>query len=435
MKSSIVRKLGPTETFFAFNHNLASMIVVNAVCLNKTLDVGRLITALDLVKKCHPILSLRTEYVIGKWYFCRGANEPIELVTSKLTSTQTWQQIAQEEVHTPFNIRSRKPLIRCHLIEQESGETVFLLVGSHVILDGLSSVTLMDQVLTAYANPNVEFEKCVLQPALDDLLVQYDVDQNLFPFDQPAEDGDIALTTDQNWSDPALRKSRFMVANIDRRRVDNLIELCRSQQITLNALLNAIALKAIYRNHDYVKPVNLFGGGNGDLRNHCIPPLNNNDIGCYVSMFGFSELVSDSVSLWELAKVIHKKLQGYFSSNITVHTARDYFWESLIQPGAIEKVSCTRQGRFGHLHLSNLGKIHLSENYGDINVEGFHFIAGQHIEGAVYWMGVATLPSRLCLTFTTIDPMTSDKKSMKFVDLVVQEIENLSETLVPPDPC
>ena len=423
------RSLGPTESFFAFHQAYGSMTVVNALVIQGAIDVQRLGIAINKLKATHAVLNMQTVLADDQWHYVDGANTPIELKISNLSPDQTWQTIVEEESAKPFETDPSKPLVRFHLIRQNSDQFVLLLVGSHAFLDGVSSICLQDQLLEYYLNPKQVIEERKLKPSMDQLLDHIDVPGDLLPFDAPLEDHEVTPVVDRNDTTSDQRIGRFFSRTIDKETADKLIRTCREKGITLNPLIYAAAQIAIYRINQQQEPLSIACGGNSNMRSLCQPSPQDEDLGCYVSMFGYRAEVTPETSLWELAEFGHKKLTQRFSSYSQVNTTRYPFWKDFLSLKHLDEASKTRQGRFSHFHLSNLGKVKLKPRYGNLQINAYHFLAGQQFLGTIYWMGAASIESKLCLSFSTVEPMLSKEKTEAWVNLTVEILTQPAQKL------
>lgn len=423
----IQRELGPTETFFAFAHEHTAMLVVNAITFTGNMESNRLRVAIAKVKVAHPILCMRTIQKDGLWFFHHSAHDEIELKMTHLI-TGSWHDIAQYEIHTPFDITSHRPLIRFHLIQISDSQQVLLLVGSHVILDGISSTSIMEQILQVYANLDMPLKTHKFQPAMDILCQHLMVNPEHISQDTLATDEEIAHVIDRGSSNIAERKNRLLTLTLDETSSTKLINFCRQQGVTMNALLYAVAQKAIYITNGSISSQSITSGGNTNFRNACKPSLNKQDLGCYISMFAFRADVTADSTFWNLVQQNHQSLTKILNSTALVHSTRQEFWNNILSPDAIYERGQCRQGRFNVLHLSNMGRLSLEEHYADIKICSYHFFAGQHVLGASYWVGALTINKKLCISLITIDPIISDEKTQVFKEHILTELHTIAKT-------
>lgn len=121
--------------------------------LNGALQVLRLRGALARVQAKHPLLRCVVQDAsTAPRFVLLEQPAPISLRVVERQGEEHWQQEARREWLTPFN-GAREALVRFVLI-RGSGVAELLLVAHHCICDGHSGMTLLRDLLTAYATEN-----------------------------------------------------------------------------------------------------------------------------------------------------------------------------------------------------------------------------------------------------------------------------------------
>ena len=159
--SELKRRMGGPE-------RVLLMMPLNVVMVAKikgTVDVERLASVLDSLRKRHALLAVRV--VIDEndlaWYVTEGVPE-FTINTIPRQAEDQWLQTAQEECKTSFPIETG-PLVRFSLLHSPERSDL-VVCAHHAISDGMSLTYLIRDILQQLAEPDREVEILPEPPAI-----------------------------------------------------------------------------------------------------------------------------------------------------------------------------------------------------------------------------------------------------------------------------
>jgi Condensation domain len=149
----VVRPLGVIEEFFwLFDHSCPKHFCVVAEIKGRTL-VTDWSAAVDALQARHPMLSISIDSTRQRVpHFHRGSRRPVPLRVAP--SGTTWEREAEREINTLFD-PTEGPLARVVLIH-ELEKSFVLLVTHHAIADGLSSIFMLRDLLSAISGQRMD---------------------------------------------------------------------------------------------------------------------------------------------------------------------------------------------------------------------------------------------------------------------------------------
>ncbi|GAB7068635.1 condensation domain-containing protein [Mycolicibacterium hodleri] len=221
------------------------------------LDEDQLRAALDAVQGRHPLLRASVDdhpsTRLGFYQPPHVGQIPLD-VHHRVDAG--WTSAAADDLARPFD-RSTAPLMRATLVLAPDSSAL-LLTLDHTIADGISSVNIVDDLLTVLNGG--QLTPLPVPPAQEDMIAQTLAPPAEFPpRDAPAPDPRMGVSTSVRPYDgapPNLHAVTMQLADTAR-----LVERCRTEQTTVHAAVVTAAshVRAALHGQDYVRvlsPIN-----------------------------------------------------------------------------------------------------------------------------------------------------------------------------------
>ncbi|OBF31545.1 hypothetical protein A5724_21470 [Mycobacterium sp. ACS1612] len=226
--------------------------------------------ALSAVQERHPLLSVHVEDRPGSrlGFYRAETVAPIDLTIHE--SDRPWQSFAAAELARPFD-RSTAPLMRAVLVNNQTGSTI-LLTFDHTAADGISSVTVMRDLVNAL-NGQASTRRD-LPPSMEEMVARAV---------QRTETPTADASPDPRMSKPASIRPfdgthpDVRTVTLDTTQTARLVQRCRAEQTTVHAALIAAASRvhATMVGKEFVRtlsPINVrpLVGGVGDCADYFV---------------------------------------------------------------------------------------------------------------------------------------------------------------------
>ena len=422
VSGTIVRKLGPMETFYAMFHDLGSIITAYTLRVRGSLNATLLSTALERLQQRHPLLRVGIVETSAGRFFQSSKPAPLPLQTLNRRSEDHWLEVVETELHKQFSTQSG-PLCRAILLTSSQCSELILTLH-HSISDGLSAVQLFDDLLEdcsrlAAGEVLPDVVSLPVLPAIEDL-----TDSHLTVWKQARF---FAEHLRKQWRPTkrivevaaplAERRTRIRAATLSAEETAALIGRCKQEQTTVQGALCAAMLFAAARYFASPQPVHLSCTSTVNLRSDSTQPVHE-QIGCFASIvLEAVHTVHPATDFWSLAR----ECKGEIGRAIARRTPHEHFLMldrlKLGKPfftGLIEADG----GRTETVLVSNCGRIRLRQTYGPFEVEGFSFIGGQQAMGSSLWLCASTFADRLTCCFGYPSPVLQDATAAELIDAV-----------------
>lgn len=253
LSGALIRPLGASERLFYrySERNPAHFLVIAE--FGEVLTADRLRPALAAVQRRHPLLSAHVEDRPGTrlGFYRAPAVVPIELTVHR-GQDSSWTDMAAEELSRMFD-RSRAPLMRASLM-QGPASSALLLTFDHTIADGISSVTVLGDVVAALNGRDLA--DLPTPPSQEHMIARKL--GGIDPFD-PSE-----LPDDPRMREPAtIRAFDGTLTNVQTMALSEietarLVERCRAERTTVHAALPTATcrVRATERGDDFIRVLN-----------------------------------------------------------------------------------------------------------------------------------------------------------------------------------
>jgi NRPS condensation-like uncharacterized protein len=406
------RYLGAFEHLYWLYNQFYPIDFATVAKLQGQFSVDRLSTVLRQVQQHHPLLRVHIATdAIGQPKFVEtDAEIPIRLVAR--TDDRHWQ--AELEVEMARSLDWQVALLLRVVLLQSGAESELMIICHHAIADGLSGVYLMRDILQGLGGKI--FERSELSAALSL--------ESALPGIAPSLEA-IAKPTD--YPPPLSRRPRPHIHSVllSPEFTQRLIQRSRAEGTTVHGAINAAFLLTLTQQD--VKLSNVL---------RCLHPVNVRSqlslpmpegVGLYIYMCMTTHSLQADSAFWDVARAVKSQLSQIDIAQQLVEERQ------LRQPtmanltDATAFVEAAQSQYLCQLNVTNLGRIDMAQQYGNIRIEALHApavtsgVVGRNV-------GVATLGDRLALTLSStplidVDWAQSDRAATAFLSAGVKYLE------------
>jgi hypothetical protein len=436
---SLNRKLGLVETWMALGHDLGGGLIVNVVYLEGVLTPDVVQQALKLVQQRHPMLQV---YIVesedGLYFQSTGITEiPVQVIYKQDENEAI--KIAEKELHTKFT-PGKNPLCRLTILysHQHQNTCEMIITFHHGIVDGISCMRFIDDLLFYYQGINEgenisQVESLEFIPPIE-TLVNYNI-----PSQNPRENHQLA--NEQPSLPPQLiiehqasaneRFTRMLPRMFSQEKTKILIDKCKQEKTTVHSAMCAAMLFAAGKLLSIDTQVNFSYGLPVNLRKYCEPEITDQNLGCFISVLGFNQLLEPNISFWDLARECKSRIHDSLISGVHItrlqqgklrNSDSDSMKELVINYMLSKEDTMGRNNLFS---ISNKGKFQFRDQADKLKVKELYFAFPQHISGDCFWLGVLTLNAQLFCNFIYVQPVISERTAQLFADDVMTVIEKV----------
>jgi len=419
----------------ALGHDVGGGLIVNIVHMEGSLTPDIVKQALKLVQQRHPMLQV---YIVecddGLYFQSKGITEIPLQVRYKQDENEAIK-IAEKELHIKF-IKGKNPLCRLTLLysHQHQNTCEIIITFHHGIVDGISCMRFIDDLLFYYEQINngediSKVESLELFPPIE----------NLINYDIPAQNKieDHPVTTEKPTPPPQLiiehqasvneRFTRMLPRMLSQEKTKILIEKCKQERTTVHGAICAAMLFTAAKLLSIDKQVNLSYGLPVNLRKYCDPTITDQNLGCFISVLGFNQLVEQNTIFWNLARECKSKIHDSLISGVHITLLQQArlrnFDRDIVIKSMLSKENT--MGRNNIFAISNRGKFQFQYKAEKLKIKELYFATPQHIGGDCFWLGILTLNEQLFCNFIYVEPLISDRTAQLFADDVMTVIDKV----------
>lgn len=367
----MIRRLGTFERAAVVSNDYAPFNVVIVLKLGNAPQPDHIRAALNQIQTNHPILRARITRNKNKYWFEEDPeSRQIPLKIIQWNQESSWEIIAEEEMAHRFK-KNKAPLMSAAYI-QRGKDGDLILSAHHSIIDGVSGIYLAEQLLRLCAGDSSKSGITAEMPTPEKLLPSSHQGLNkikhMTRFGSYQFKEEIAFW----WKNFLKRKpqvykdgkGKVLSMILPEELVNQLAARSRSNEVTLNSLLNAAQILAVnrilYKHEDVRMATYTFA----DLRPYLEPSLPDEYLGGWVTLFRIFLDVRGDSDVWLLAENLHEKI--YQSIN------RGDKFNSFLASEMMLKMLTGLRIRFGASALNYTGVIPLKNQYGPIEVLRVH---------------------------------------------------------------
>lgn len=367
------RPLGSFETAAALSHDYAPFVVVLAAELvGRGPDPERLGEVLASLQERHPLLRVRIVESRDGYRYEDGV-PPIPLSVLERTSDEQWREAVESELNRRLEDRTG-PLARCVYLPpaDETGRCEVILTCHHAIIDAVSCISLLDELLGASAGRAfAETASAVSTLSPEERLparargLSGAARRLPFMLRALADEAAYRIRTGRaRPAVPASTKCRILPRALSAEETTSLVQATRRRGVTLPAVLNAAFLLCVARH--------LHGGRGGplrymsfaDLRPYLEPSVSAGELGSHITMLRHTIGV-DGSDLWSLARRITDQVHEALRRG-------DRLVSAALCDTMMRLALGQREHRMATVGVSYSGAARLRRSYGDMQLAGVH---------------------------------------------------------------
>lgn len=412
------RYLGAFEHLFWLFNQFYPLDFATVAKLKGQIGFEQLSTVLRQVQQHHPLLRVRiAPDAIGQPKFVETDDEiPLRLVAR--TDDQHWQAELEVELARSVDLQVA-PLLRVVLL-QSGTESELIILCHHAIADGLSGVYLMRDVLQGLGGKLFERSDLSTALSLESALPGIPPSPEAISAERNSEG--TAKSTDYLPTQSRLPQPHIHTVILSPELTQQLIQRSRAEQTTVHGAISAAFLLALTQQDvklsDAIRclhPVN--------VRSQLSLPMPDG-VGLYLSLCMTNHSLQADSAFWDVARSVKSQL-------LQTDIAQQLVEESQLRQSAManltDAAAFVEEVRLYQLTVTNLGRIDMAQQYGNIRIEALHAPAvTSGLVGRV--VGVATLGDRLTLTLSftplmDVDRAQSDRAATAFLSSGVKHLE------------
>jgi NRPS condensation-like uncharacterized protein len=372
----MLRKLGTLEKAMLISNKHAPFNIVSVLNIENAPSPDAVRGALIILQKRHPLLRARIVEGENNPYFEALPVTDFSFKTLERTNSESWRDAAEGEMAASHD-SAAGPLFRAVYLYRDGFGDLVLSVH-HAIMDAVSGVNLLDELLRLCAGEVTNFPALEVPPAMEERFP--------FPYRGPWRGistlkyalSQMVDTLRYQWRNrgkrmpPVRSGGRGYTATLilPEHLVDSLSHQGRQAGLTLNSLLNTALMLATDRHLYGGKPATMRTFTFADLRPFTEPPTPPENLANYMTLLGITLDVSGKQDFWALANELQAKIYHTLKSG-------DKFSAVLMSEMLLKMITRTKFMRFGATALSYSGVVSLKKQYENIKVTGLHgFVSG-----------------------------------------------------------
>ncbi|WP_433524304.1 phthiocerol/phthiodiolone dimycocerosyl transferase family protein [Nocardia pseudovaccinii] len=428
MPISLARPLSPIERWYWILDQVSPLNVISRVRVHGELDTATLRTAAEALARRHPLLRVAIAAD------AEGANPRFVPTDAAITvraitgDDRTWEHEVDGVELAESTDWTRGPLARIlHVavrLDDGSAAHDLVFVVSHVIADGTSALTLLQDLVTFAATaPGAVTELDTFDPPEQRLPRKF---RGVLG---AARSVRVALAEELNRAAarprrlepqagvaPSARRTRLIRRELGGDELARLSAACRAHDVSVHGALGAALTSAIGAQLTPGRADKLSIGSPVDFRGELAPPVGTQEAGAYVCTLPTVLEYGPAVDFWSTAARLNKDLRERSSAD------RCFALVSML--GVVTPKSLAHSAKTmrmaeqrgpGNICLSNIGRYDFAHRIGPWRLSGAQFIAGISMSG--YYVGtVNSSHGALFWNFTYIEGIVSEGRARRIAD-------------------
>ena len=357
----------------------------------------------------HPVFALKENI------------EPIPLRMLERKTDEDWLAVSREQWTHLFD-DPKKPLAQLLWVKGQS-ESEIIWVMPHCICDGVTCVTLMGELFSLLDDPSVNLQPYPMFRSVDEFLpTGFDNKRSKRKSKLYLFLARLYFFMQRKSKKRNLGENYVFHWKLDSLVTTNIIQWCKSQQISVHALLCGVFMQAFRQVQGTASKGKVIC--HVDIR-HFIPEIKQDHLFAFAPTVELS-LKKGKGSLIGSARQIKDELRG----KIQKLNARELLWMGeRMHPVLGKMISLLKSARGGHdITLSNMGKIDIPDTYKNFKVETVYSPTV-----AFPWLNsntlvVSTFGGQMDFTFMSNEHFLSQEEAIKIkncaTDLLASSIQN-----------
>lgn len=368
--------------------------------------------SLLFVQLRHPLLNSHIVGPLDHLMFKTEGTEKIPLEVILNSEPEYWQTIFVNELNT--KLENKKVLLRATLIKPTEKSTTNYLITRihHGVIDGISAVHLYSEILSfcqkiVSENQIPEFEKLGPPPCLEKIIADYTVENNTESLISELE-LPIDTLPFEKYVPFKQRTCGLIQKQLNASLTQQLIQRCKSEKVTVQGAICSAMMLALAKHLEPEDQEFYFSCLDAvDMRRRLNSPIGNEQMTFLVSSLVCFHTVNQKMSFWDLAKQATEEIQAKLKTPEIYHRILA-FGEGV---NIIENPEKTISSVF----VSNIGKVKISSNYGQFELEEISFGASNKMFGSTFTVFVSTFQDQATFNFVYTQPLVSQTVIEKLI--------------------
>lgn len=345
---------------------------------------------------------------------------------------EDWQKIVDKELSHPFPGEGPYWKVYCLSVKKSQTARHYLIqFFDHSLCDGISTAKLNDEFFIYYdALVNKKKIELVKDNKIDALTTlglsekqcswqEYKKKQEklskLYPL--PAKSANYEKQCPLN-----QRSTKAILVSFE---LEPIYEICKKHGFTVNDLLVSSSLLALRNNHpsqvDESFDTSVLTCV--DLRNPRFDLQNKisvNNLACLFNIIVQPEKIEAESTIWQVAKNYHK-LSNLYIDQLAL-PPKDFSLDEIINGYRFNLIDKRKHFPRG-IATSNLGKIDLKKQYGDIDIIFYQFFSNQGVGFFEALLDVSCVENTIYCNITYVEPLHSRKWAIQLVSHFIHELQ------------
>jgi len=415
-----------TNEFYAFN-----AVIILRISNGPSEETLKIL--LPVLQQRQPLLGVHIHKEKNWFYYVSEDTPAIPLKVKERKNNEDWQQVAEEELNTKFDIFTG-PLVRfTYLTGPGSKESEIIITFQHSIMDAVSGGNLLDEIFSFCRE--IESGGSVEDPKILEPLAPAD---SFFPssFQGFRRKWNLFLFFLRQMGDefryrrrirgkrvPPIHpagKNRILPVKLSKELTGALIKCSRQKRLTLNNLLTAAFLMAVHKHLYNGEEMPLRHINTADLRPYLNPPPGARYFGSYFAMMRFTVGMKENPRVWELAREFGDI--NYFSLK-----RGDKFCTHQFSYQMMRMLFRLKSFRMGNTAMSFTGSVMMEEKYGKIEVRDIHGFASNFVLGPEFSSLVRLFGDHIFWDFLYLDSDMDHEQAGVIADEIHRILESAIE--------
>lgn len=394
-----------------------------AIRLNGTLNVSRLVAAVKIVKYTHEFLNVKIEECSGGLRFTAIDDDLVPVQVAERDSNIAWFNQMQRSCNSPLNVDGYLwNLLLLVSNDPESTSSDLLLTFHHAIMDGAAVEVFIDSLLTTYASLDkghvLKSGKRQVPLAAESLLDK----SMILNWDEFAEKQKQSSQVRNGGFSKHLRsaplnsrETKSICLELDAKTGGELVTYCNERKLSLNSYLSAALLHSLAR---CIKDRDNFTLSTAfSLRQMCGHRLEPGELGCYIAVVGTHHRLDVNARNIDALAREHQRM--LFSAVVKeAKHPTDYDLGDLKK--GIRKLEDI--DAFVHDAAFTLGEFKLSNNYGALSIESIYATANRSVGNL--WVAVhgVKINDAIFITLNYTEPLQDGAEIMRVTEGFIETL-------------
>lgn len=416
----IIRKLTPIEEAWTITNKAHPLGVVCVLHLTNGPDVDQLQDSLQELQRRHPLLQANISKSKQRFYFTpMDPIRKLEAVVIDRQDDRTYQTITEQALNTIFEPSG--PLMQCWYLPNATGPAELIVGFHHAIIDGQSARLLLHELLSLLGRIDLpeapplavaDFPPAFKGPQLAKRILRLMGRQ--FREEWRYQKKGLAAPIPKSSNNAILR---FQLSDQVSRK---LAVQAGRQGLSLNSVLLAAITLALYRQRYETSQIRWIRALSFvDLRSTMVPPLEQQELGSYVSMLRLKVPITSGITVGELAPLIRNAI-------FQASRQEEVVLMSIMSKQLVKMALSLGKIRLGVSALSFIGKLDLEPTYGAIQLMDVEAYITNNRFGPEFSAFGKILFGRISLDFTYLTAEWSPQQAQQIADRTKDLLENMA---------